>query len=144
MSRIEKLKAKARLLQKAKKKAGIPFKLKDALDAVARPLGFASWRDLMERSRNYDLYTQRSSAFLNHWLKTYEEAQLILRREGGFLLPFGNQFFLCQAEYLECLGVQKDDPDLILAGNDWICPENRDALHRLNEKIRRTKEQMKK
>ena len=39
------------------------------------------------------IYVDSMSVFLNQWFTTYEEARAFREAEGGYLLPFKNQFF---------------------------------------------------
>ncbi len=137
ISTVERFKVRAKLLVKAKKKSGTPFRLKDALDTIARASGFASWRELRNASHGEDLYSRSTGVFLNHWCKTYAEACDVLKKHGGVLFPYGKQFFVSPVEHLEGLGISRDDADLALVGNDWVQPKNREAFNRLNERIRK-------
>lgn len=136
MSPIDKLKLKAKILVKAKKRSGISVRLKDALNIVARYLGFRSWRELRRNGMETELYIKATGITSNLWCKTYSEAQVVQKQYGGFLLPYRKQYFVCSIEYIKELGISPDDLDLVLAGNDWANPKDSDALRRLNKKIK--------
>ena len=104
MPHLEKLKLKAKLLVKAKKKNGEPFSLKDALNKIARLSGHSSWRELRRSPAEKDLYWRPTGSIPNHWCKTYEEAKALHLKNGGFLLPYRWQFFVSQPDYIEGLG----------------------------------------
>ena len=142
--RIQSLKIKAKLLQKAKKKAGKPVPLKDALHLLATHAGYPSWRALKESvEKTVDLRPVQASAYWNTWYATHEEARRHVDAGGGYLLPFERQFFVCDINYVEALGVTKDDPDLALVGVDWTMPADQSAWIRLLEKIKKARPQRK-
>lgn len=136
---IESLKIKAKLLQKAKKKAGKDIQLKEAFELVARTSGFKSWREMRELFEATEHYCPKgSSAHWKVWYKDYEEAKAHLAQGQGFLLPYRDHFFICQNEYVEFLGVPSQDQDLQLVGRNWVEPENSEAFLRLSKKIRKS------
>ena len=138
LSGIESLRIKAKLLQKAKKRAGKPIQLKEAFEILAKASGFKSWRELKEIFEATEHYCPHgSSARWKIWIKSYDEArdQLSSMKE-GFLLPYRDHFFICDLEYIEFLGIEKDDPDLTLMGRNWVEPNNPEAFMRITPKIR--------
>lgn len=137
MSELEKLKIKAKLLQKAKRRAGIELRLKDAFELLARKAGFLSWRDLRENlDETAELCPGGSSAFWKVWYRTYGEALRHLNEHGGFLLPYRKHFFLCEPVYVQFLGIAEGDADLAAVGPNWVEPRDAAAYRRLLEKIR--------
>ena len=134
-SRIQSLKNKAKLLQKAKKKAGKPIRLKTSLAIIAKASGFDSWRDLKAKLGETELFSPRSSAIWNTWYASYEEARKHLASHGGFLLPYEKQFFICDIHYIERLGIERDDADLAKVGADWTKPQDNSAWRHLLKKI---------
>lgn len=137
MSELEKLKIKAKLLQKAKRRAGVDFRLKDAFEMLARKAGFLSWRDLRENlDETAEFCPAGSSAFWKVWYSNYEEARAHLNASGGFLLPYRKHFFLCEAVYVHFLGVPEGDADLAAVGVNWAEPKDVAAYRRVLEKIR--------
>ena len=90
----------------------------------------------MARSDTKDtmMYVPGMSVFLNRWFRSYEEARASLEREGGFLFPYKNQFFVTDTEAIRELGLDPNDPDWDLIGRDWAHPLDQDAWTRLNEK----------
>ena len=136
-SRIEFLKNKAKLLQKAKKKAGKPIQLKTALALIAKTSGYRSWRDLKQTlETNEQFCSPHGSAFWNTWYASYAEARKHLESQGGYLLPYQKQFFICDIHYIENLGIKRTDPDLEKVGTDWVKPLDANAWGRLLKKIR--------
>lgn len=103
-------------------------KRKHALTVIARGTGFKSWNDL-----KCQLPFIRGG-FLNHWFAHYAEAKLYQRSQGGFLLPFKNQFFICDADYIRNLGFNPEDQDWKSIGYDWVNPESKAAWQRLYKK----------
>lgn len=104
------------------------IKRKHALTVIAIEKGFNSWVDL-----KCQLPFIRGG-FLNHWFANYNEAKSYQLTHGGFLLPFKNQFFICDANYINHLGFDAEDPDWKLTAYDWIHPMNKTAWHRLYTK----------
>jgi hypothetical protein len=136
VSRVQILKNKAKLLQKAKSKAGKPILLKDALEIVAKSAHFSSWRELKENlEANEPLWRPMSSAFWNVWYASYEEALKHLT-PGHYLLPYQKQFFICDFNYIKSFNLQEDDADLKRVGNNWVEPKDPQAWDRLWTKIK--------
>ncbi len=137
-SRIEFLKNKAKLLQKAKKVSGKAIQLKTALEIIAKTSGFDSWRALKNKLESSDLFmSPRSSAFWHTWSASYSEARKHLENHGGFLLPHEKHFFICDIHYIENLGIKHNDPDLEKVGPDWTNPLDPAAWERILRKIAR-------
>jgi len=135
-SRIEALKNKAKLLQKAKKRAGKTIQLKTALAIIAKTSGYESWRDLKKTAEANELFSfPYRSAFWNIWYASYEKARAHLEEHGGFLLPYQKHFFICDIHYIENLGLHPSDPDLEKVGKDWTQPLDGIAWKRLLKKI---------
>ncbi|STY28579.1 Uncharacterised protein [Legionella wadsworthii] len=103
-------------------------KRKHALTVIAKAKGFNSWSDL-----KCQLPFIRGG-FLNHWFAYYAEAKRHQSIEGGYLLPFKNQYFICDADYILNLGFKADDLDWKLIGYDWVKPRNIEAWQRLYQK----------
>ena len=82
--------------------------------------------------------------YLNLWFATYAEAKTHLQSEGGFLLPYKNQFFICNATYMKQIGFDPDDPDWKRIGSDWVQPSNQIAWQRLYKKWKAAKQDSKK
>lgn len=104
------------------------MKRKHALVVIAMEKGFTSWADL-----KCQLPFIRGG-FLNQWFANYDEAKAYQQLNGGFLLPFKNQFFMCDADYIMNLGFNAEDPDWALIGYDWANPDNKEAWQRLHKK----------
>lgn len=137
-SRLESLRIKAKLLQKAKKSAGKPIQLKAAFEMIAKAAGFDGWRELKASVATDELLTfNGGGAYWNTWYSSYDEAKKHLSTVEGYLLPFQKQFFVCDEHYIAHLGIQKDDPDLLLVGNNWVEPRDPKAWERLLEKIKK-------
>ncbi|MCB0379525.1 MAG: hypothetical protein KDD33_13620 [Bdellovibrionales bacterium] len=137
MSRIDSLKIKAKLLQKSKQKHGKPIQLKEAYNIIAKSAGYTSWREMKETVGQYDLFRPSgvSLPYWNNWYSTYEEAKMYQRKKSDYLLPHEQQFFLCGIDYIEALGIDRDDPDLKLVGTDWFVPKDTEAFARIKSKI---------
>lgn len=70
-------------------------------------------------------------ACLNRWFLTYEEARESLEAEGGYLLPYRQQFFVTGPEAVRELGLDPQDPDWERIGRDWVRPADQEAWRRL-------------
>jgi hypothetical protein len=126
------------------------IKLKHALNIIAHEHDFDSWAEFkqqLERQELYRaykqkdpyytlLYPQRCRRFMNEWHSNYEVANTELGRLGGYLLPYKNQFFICESAYIEELGLDPDDPDWALIGWNWVLPDDLEAWKRLDSKLR--------
>lgn len=77
------------------------------------------------------MYVARMDAFLNRWFSGYDEARAALEAEGGYLLPYRDQFFVTVAGAIEELGLNPDDPDWRRIGWDWVRPADAEAWQRL-------------
>lgn len=129
------------------------IKLKHCLDLIAIENNFLSWQDLVQNHMHtnemteedikendleeYELYRYNlSEAALNSWYPTYAEAKIHLDRSGGYLLPYKNHFFICQAQHIVGLGINPNDPDWEKIGKNWIEPKDKAAKLRLIEKLK--------
>ncbi len=108
-------------------------KLKHALAIVALEEGYGSWAALKVSTEDAgpEMYDPRMDTFLNRWFASYEDARASLKEEGGFLLPYKNQFYVCEGRAIKMLGLNPDDPDWKLIGRDWVKPRDREAWMRL-------------
>jgi hypothetical protein len=79
-------------------------------------------------------YQPNLDVFLNRWFATYEEARHSLESDGGFLLPYRKHFFVCEADVIEALGLESDDPDWERIGRDGARPGDMEAYQRLCRK----------
>ena len=79
------------------------------------------------------MYVARMDAILNRWFTTHEEARASLDAEGGYLLPYRNQFFVTLSEGIIELGLDPEDPDWAQIGWDWVRPKDAAAWQRLKE-----------
>ncbi|MBA3814124.1 MAG: hypothetical protein H0X26_06510 [Alphaproteobacteria bacterium] len=104
------------------------IKRKHALAVIAIEKGFTSWSDL-----KCQLPFIRGG-FLNQWFANYADAKSYQHANSGFLLPFKNQFFMCDADYIVNLGFDAEDPDWALIGYDWAHPADKNAWQRLYKK----------
>jgi hypothetical protein len=77
------------------------------------------------------MYVPSMDVFLNRWFTTYEEAHADREAQGGFLLPYRDQFFVADAGAIEEMGLDSTDPDWERIGWDWVRPRDADAWERL-------------
>ena len=114
-------------------------KLKHALAVVALEQGYDSWRTLKAAagSGGREMYDPRMDVYLNRWFARYEDARASLEDDGGFLFPYGRQFFVCGEGAVRVLGLDPGDPDWDRIGRDWARPEDEQAWLRLRERRER-------
>lgn len=118
---------------------------KHALAVIAHEQGHDSWAALKAAREESPpslvdfeaLLSRVGGLYLNRWFATYEEALASLRAQGGYLFPFRDQFFVCEASLLTTLGVDLTDPDWTLAGPDWVTPLDAAAHSRLEQRLAR-------
>jgi hypothetical protein len=79
-------------------------------------------------------YQPNLDVFLNQWFSNYEEARRALDSGGGFLLPYKNHFFVCEADLIQALGLEPDDQDWDKIGRDAARPKDAEAFQRLRKK----------
>lgn len=80
------------------------------------------------------MFETRMDAILSRWFTTYEEARASLESEGGYLLPYRNQYFVTSGEAIRELGLDPADPDWAKIGWDWVHPRDAEAWQRLRAK----------
>jgi len=79
-------------------------------------------------------YQPNLDVFLNQWFSNYEEARRALGSGDGFLLPYKNHFFVCEADVITAMGLEPDDPDWEKIGRDVAMPKDPEAFQRLRKK----------
>ena len=104
------------------------IKHKHALAVIAMENGFKSWADLKSQ------ISLIVGGFLNKWFANYQEAKVQQQESGGFLFPYKNQFFICEAGYIGRIGLDPNDHDWKLVGWDWANPSDKTAWQRLYKK----------
>ena len=85
-------------------------------------------------------YPPTLDVFLNRWFSSYDEAREALETEGGYLLPYRHQFFICQPEAIQAMGLEPDDPDWERIGRDGGRPADAEAFQRLSKKREEARE----
>ena len=80
------------------------------------------------------MYVPRMDVFLNSWFTDYDKARAYLEKDGGFLLPYRDQFVITEAGGIRELGLDPNDPDWEKIGCDWARPKNAEAWERLKLK----------
>ncbi|ADO69727.1 hypothetical protein [Stigmatella aurantiaca] len=116
---------------------------KHALALIAHEQGHASWAELRQvlgekapaQLDTEAFFLKNRGAFLNRWFGTYAEALASLREKGGYLFPFREQFFICEAGFLRALGMDGQDPDWERMGFNWVEPLEPSARDRLEQKL---------
>lgn len=82
-------------------------------------------------------YQSNLDVFLNRWFSKYEDARRSLESEGGYLLPYRHQFFVCEAGAIRALGLDPGDEDWERVGRDCAEPADEQAYRRLRGKRER-------
>ncbi len=109
---------------------------KHALALVAHEQGYASWAALKAAREAHVLDTRLffgagGRGFLNRWFASYAQARASLAAAPGFLFPYGEQFFVCEAGFVRALGLDPADADWARLGFDWVSPRDAQARARL-------------
>ncbi len=89
---------------------------------------------MSDKSADTLWYSDSMDVFLNRWFSNHEDARKSRESEGGFLLPYQRQFFVCESEAIRVLGLHPDDPDWERIGWDGARPVDVAAYQRLCEK----------
>ena len=79
-------------------------------------------------------YAPTLDVFLNRWFSNYDDARAARASGGGFLLPYRQHFFVCEAAAVRAMGLEPDDPDWERIGWDGARPQDAGAYRRLSEK----------
>jgi hypothetical protein len=116
---------------------------KHALAVIAHEQGHASWVTLKQalgaeeqpRLDTEAFFDATRGILLNRWFASYPEAAESLRRDGGYLFPFREQFFITEAGFITALGVDPADPDWARMGFNWVEPLDPAARSRLEQKL---------
>ena len=123
------------------------IKRKHALTVIALENKYTSWNELKQKVELKEklaalrqnkftmLYPPRCAGFINTWYANYDEAKDHLVHHGGYLLPYKNDYFVCERVYIQTLGLDPDDSDWDLIAFNWAKPANQDAWNRLNQKL---------
>ena len=113
------------------------LKRKTALNIVAFEQGWNSWAELVKR---YDTrWYPNNSPFTLNWFSSYQEAKTYQQAVSGFLLPYQNQFFVCDHHYIEWLGLDAQDENWNLINFDAAQSSHERALSQLRKKLKPTK-----
>lgn len=109
------------------------IQLKHCLACIASQYGFNSWANCKFYFEHTQLtaFTPRGG-FFNQWFSNYQEAKEILKTSGGYLLPYQQQFFICEGGYIDYLGLNPADPNWEKIGYNWVEPQDIGAWQELN------------
>lgn len=144
---LDKLRTEARQLQRladcdnevalarlAQQRAKLPAKRSTCLRVIANELGFLGWPHLVRFMDGEELdhfgsllYPLRGASFTNIWFAAHEEARRVHAENGGYLLAFKRDFFIAEADFMESIGCDPNDPKWKDIGFDWAQPKSVDA-----------------
>lgn len=136
VSAIESLRIKAKLLQKSKARAGKPAALKDCYALIAHSAGYQSWQEMKAIVEAHEPLRPKNFSLTTTWYSNYDEAKSHIVANGGYLMPYQKQYFVCEESYLSALGLDLSDPDIEKVGHDWASPLDSAAYNRILKKIR--------
>jgi hypothetical protein len=118
---------------------------KHALAVIAHEQGHASWAELKQALGEHEdapprfdteaFFVKNPSVFLNRWFASYAEALASLQKDGGYLFPYREQFFVTEAGFLAAFGMDPADPDWARMGFNWVEPLDTAARARLEENL---------
>jgi hypothetical protein len=116
------------------------IRLKHALAVVAEERGYPSWTEMKTALEHMAWestawYARGMDVFLNRWFTSYDQARAARATEGGYLLPYRNQFFICPRDAVRLLGLDPDDQDWARVAWDCARPSDPAAFDRLREKV---------
>jgi hypothetical protein len=129
------LKVRARLRVNAARRAAPGpqeggLRLRDALNAVAREVGFQHWEQarrvlggLAQPGEDMGTFwhAPRTGILLNEWFADIQQARAAhARQPRAFLLPYRRQFMVVQADFVQELGVDPDHPAWDAVGRDLV------------------------
>ena len=118
------------------------FKLKHCLEIIALENQYQSWRDFkknFDKSIEDDFVEHYIGGFLNHWFPNYQEAKEFQRLRGGFLLPFKSQYFICEADFIEVIGLDSGDQLWREIDFDWVKPMSKKSWKILRKRLSKLK-----
>ena len=136
VSTLESLRIKAKLLQKSKARAGNPVALKDTYAIIAHTAGYQSWQEMKAIVEAHELLRPKNFSLTTTWYSHYDEGKSHILANGGYLMPYQKQYFVCENSYLVALGLDPNDPDIEKVGYDWSSPLDSAAYNRILKKIR--------
>jgi hypothetical protein len=119
---------------------------KHALAVIAAERGFSSWTALKdhcnpERPKTPEIFDSARlfngprATFLNRWFVDYGQARDSLAERGGYLFPYRDQYFICEAGFVEALGLDPYDPDWERIGWNCVEPADKPAWNRLVSRL---------
>ncbi len=120
---------------------------KHALAVIAAERGFSCWAALKaycnpehpDAKTQFDsskFFSKPRGAFLNRWFVDYAQAKESLEKEGGYLLPYRDQYFICESGFIEALGLDPNDPDWERIGRNGIEPADQAAWARISASLK--------
>jgi len=121
------------------------LQLKHAMTVISVENGYESWTELKSALEHAaatsplaevrdQFYPQRGAAYWNNWFASYKKAKDVHKQSRGFLLPFRNQFFICEEGFVDELGLPAELPEWKTIGFDWVHPAHVQTWLRLNER----------
>lgn len=114
------------------------LKRKTALNIVAFEQGWENWGALVKR---FDTrWYPTTSPFTLNWFSDYQQAKQCQQDLKGFLLPYQNQFFVCNHHYIEWLGLNAQDDNWQRIGFDAAKPHHEPALSELTKQLKNAKQ----
>lgn len=108
------------------------FRLKHAYHVLAIEAGHTNWVSLREQLIKEDcMYHSGCSTYLNIWFANYNEAYAYFIKNGGYLLSYRQYFYVCNAEVIKVLKLDKCQAEWEAIGYNWVKPANINAYNRI-------------
>ena len=112
-------------------------RLKHAYAVLAFERGYSHWWELKEAVIENDcLYRYCCTAFVHQWFTHYDEAKKYFEKNDGYLLSFWNDYAVCGAEYITCLGLGEHQRLWSRIGYNWVTPADTEAYTKLKSLAR--------
>jgi hypothetical protein len=135
---IRDLKNHAHALHNAARAAEPESRLREALAAVSRQLGFKGWSHLTAvlsgtEATDYGtlLVPREVGGHGNIWSADLDEARTLRAETNGYLLAWRHHYLVVDRFYIDSLGLDADDPDWDRIGRDWSTTTDLAARERL-------------
>ena len=114
------------------------YQLKHAYWVLALEHGYDNWKQFKDTIIREDcMYYGNCGAYLNVWFANYDEAKHYHQEQGGYLLPYRKDYYVCTKEVVLYLGLDEHDAEWEKLGNNWVdntCPTSWNTIYKTAKK----------